>query len=573
MRARTAASTSLLAILFWPALFWAQTQPASQAAAVRYPDQGFLSDSRYTNQYFGFAFDFPAGVSLQPVHRPVAPDGGAQLLELAGPSPHHAVISITAQPRTDKRDPDAKQLLRKELDNELFYGVEELRGLSKISIGKHQFYYYETRRGIDEHFLLASDLDGYVLRVYLAGRDDKLVAQLQAAFVGAKWFDPSQAREVAGSDAKPYEGPAMSSHRLATLKSDSPASHLDPGTIANDQYVNRELGLAYHLPHGWILGTQPAVQREVERIRQQEGDAPWIGRAEAELVKACNRVLFSAWKEPPAANGRVSYDGFGEITLSAMAMPCFPDMHFPSSVADTAQVQNFLAQFALTHPMLRDTRRGRAFESDGHVFIVTEGVVTFQIEGEDLSRRLSIAMATTEDRGWLLTWFFGAPHDSELRELMDTKMMLEPEQPMLDRTATREVTAGGGTPTLTVRPPAGAKTQPSSETPAAIPSGAATSGAGSASPTSTGSPTSAGGNAAADPVSTAKNGGSDSSVGSNGDKTGSAGSTTPTSTTSSDSQQQTGTDQPQASQPPSLLRPGESMNDQQMSGTPLPKKH
>ncbi len=529
--------------------------PVPTAAAGKvYPDQGFLSESRYTNQYFGFALDFPADLQLQPVHRPVAPDGQAQLLELAGPSPHHAVVSITARRHTEKRDPDAKQLLRKELDNELFYGVEELRGLSKISIGKHLFYYYETRRGIDEHFLLTSDLDGYVLRVYLAGRDDKLVARLQAAFVDTKWFDPAQARLVAGFDAKPYEGPAMSSHRLAMLESDAPASRLDSGTIAGDEYLNRELGLEYRLPHGWTLGTTPAVEREVQRLRQQEGDAAWMGPAEAELVKACNRILFSAWKERAGANGRVAYDGFGEITLSAMALPCFPDMHFPATATDSAAVQSFLTQFALTHPMLRDTRRGRAVETGGHLFIVTEGVVTLQVEGEDLSRRLSIAMATTEDRGWLLTWFFGAPHDSELRELMSTKMFLDPE-PLLNRASNREVTAGGGTPSAGNAQPSVGSPLSATSTPAVSASEGATS------PASPGS----GGDTAS---TTTVTGGSPAP--STAEKPASAGTSAPAA---SDPKPAGSGPTTEASEPPSLLRPGESMNDQQMSGTPLPKKH
>ena len=163
MGIRSTALAVLCAAWFWPVWLLAQIQSnapraAPPAAETRYPDQGFLSDSGYANQYFGFAFDFPAGLVLQPVHRPLAPDGQVQLLELTSPSPRHAVISITAHRKRDKGDPDAKQMLRRELDNELFYGVEELRGLSKISIGKHLFYYYETRRGIDEHFLLAGDL-------------------------------------------------------------------------------------------------------------------------------------------------------------------------------------------------------------------------------------------------------------------------------------------------------------------------------------------------------------------------------------------------------------------------------
>lgn len=547
MGIRSTALAALSVVLFWPVLFYAQTPTPAEndvAAEGRYPDQGFLSQSGYCNRYFGFAFDFPPDMQLQPVHRPMAPDGEVQLLELAGSSAHHAVVSITARPKREKRDPDAKQTLRRELDNELFYGVEELRGLSKISIGKHLFYYYETRRGIDEHFLLATDLDGYVMRVYLAGRDDKLVAQLQASFVGSKWFDPSQARQFAAADAKPYEGPAMSSHRLAVLKSESPASHLDPGTIEGHEYRNRELGLAYELPAGWKVGTEPAVQHEVERVRKMEGEAAWIGPAEAELVRACDRVLFSAWKEPPGANGKVSYDGFGEITLSAMAMPCFPDLHFPTSASDSNGINAFLAQFALTHPLLRDVRQGRAIESGGRLFLVTQGMVTFQVEGEDLSRRLSIAMAITEHRGWLLTWFYGAPHDSELRELMNVKMVLDPE-PMLDHANSREVTAGGGTPAPRAAQPA----EPASAT-----SDTTTGGAGQ------------GSNIAS--AATVPTNDSSRSEGARSDaQTASTSSASP----GSDPQPSKGDEAP-ATSPPSLLRPGETMSDQQMKGAPVPKK-
>ena len=519
-----------------------------------YPDQGFLSDTRYANQYFDFGFDFPPDIHWQPVHRPVAPDGHVQLLELEGPSPQHAIISITAYLRRDKDDPNAKQMLRKELDNELFYGVEELHGLSKATIDQHQFYFYETRRGIDQHYFLATDLNGYVLHVALAGRDDKLVGRLHAAFVATRFFDPGQVQQFAGTGAKPYDGPAMSSHRLASLKSDSPAKRLDPGTIVDDQYRNRELGLTYTLPQGWKLGTQPAVAREVERARQLGGDGPSMGPAEAELVQACEKVLFSAWKEPAGSNGMVAYDSFGEVTLSAMSLACFPDLKVPSDVSNASDIKAFLGQFGLTHPLMRDTRQGRAFESSGQLFLLTEGVVAFQVPGDALLRRLSIAMLITQQRGYLLTWFFAAPHQSELRELMSASFTLDREPAR--NLAEREVTDGGGAPAATSESPSSSGT--------ASPSGASsTAGNGSA------------GSSATLPSSNPNQGSASSAQAANS----SPATNPPTqangtqASSSASGTQESSASNTQPSQRPSLLRPGETMSDQQMSGTPVPKKH
>ena len=68
---------------------------------------------------------------------------------------------------------DAKAVLRKALDQELFRGVEELRGLSKTMLAGHQFYFYETRRGIDQHMLAAANLDGYVVIVQLGAHNER----------------------------------------------------------------------------------------------------------------------------------------------------------------------------------------------------------------------------------------------------------------------------------------------------------------------------------------------------------------------------------------------------------------
>ena len=86
-----------------------------------------------------------------------------------------------------------------------------------------------------------------------------------------------------------------------------------------------------------------------------------------------------------------------------------------------------MLQIELTHPILRDMRDAKAFTSHGMVFMVLRGIIGFKVPNDELSRRLSVAMAITERRGYLLTWFFAAPHDSELQPLLEKRFEFDPE--------------------------------------------------------------------------------------------------------------------------------------------------
>ena len=94
---------------------------------------------------------------------------------------------------------------------------------------------------------------------------------------------------------------------------------------------------------------------------------------------------------------------------------------------------------------------GKVFSEDGIVFLYLHGTVAFQIPDDELSRRLSLAIAITERRGYLLTWFFAAPHDAELQGLTN-------ERALFDKTV--NVASAGK--------PAPAETQPPASDPASF---------------------------------------------------------------------------------------------------------
>ena len=412
-------------------LLGAQTRAASPdtakaSATEPYPEQGYLSPTSYLNGYFDFDFELPRDIHLAPMPEAASRDGSLQLLHLVGPAPADPEVIISAVPIATGKDQDAKALLRFDLDQELFRGVEELRGLSKANLAGHQFFLFETRRGIEQHVMLATTLDGYILQVVLAAHDEKVVHKLEASFRQIEFFPSADLRQHMATGAQAYDGPATSTHRMAALEGDPPANHIDPGRIRGDFYENAALGFSYRIPQGWTLEAEGAVQPAVERDRtRQNFGQPRISRNERRLMDLCSKTLFSAWAKRPGADGQIPYDEFGEVTVSAVSLACFAGMKFPETSNDSQQFKDFLMQFGLTHPILSDMRDAKAFSAGSNVFLFLHGTVGFQIPDDALSRRLSIAMAITQQRGYLLTWFFAAPHDSELQALTNERVSFD----------------------------------------------------------------------------------------------------------------------------------------------------
>jgi hypothetical protein len=563
--------TAFLSILLSGALsLAAQTSPTAPANTASnsakeelYPEKAYLSPSRYTNQYFDFSFDLPAEAQLQPMAQPGARDGSIQLLELDGPPPTDAEIAISAIPTGGSGNKqDAKAFVRYALDQELYRGVEELRGLSKASIAGHQFFLFETRRGIEQHVVLATLLGDYILRVVLAAHDEKMVHKLEASFDRVMFFAPPELKQVAG-DARAYDGPSVSTHELDTLETDPPANHIDPGAIRGDFYENPTIGFSYRIPQGWVLEANGAVQPAVERYRErQDFGRPRVGRTEHRLMDACSRTLFSVWAKRPDANNQISYDDFGEVTVSAISLACFPRMKFPADASDQRTAKDFLAQFGLTHPIMEDMRDAKVFTAGGSLFLFLHGTVGFEIPNDALARRLSIGMAITERRGYLLTWFFAAPHDQELQALSNERVLFDNAPPVKVINAAKSDPGPTSASAVTSHGAAGADGTSSSESPSSA-ANSSTSSSGDAMPGA--ASTSRDEGAASDASQT----GAGDSASSHSSGKASSGDTTSGAASTS------GADPAAANQGPgdhpSLLRPGETV--QQSKGTPVQQKN
>ncbi len=543
MRLRVALVLTFLS--WWAGLSaLAADQPAAHTAAVppakHYPDEGLLSNYRYANAFFGFSIDLPADAALRPIPSSTPMDGSIALLETVGSPAHRSVMAISAYP-SGAQGPNARLLLRRELDAELTIGVEELHALAKTSIAGHPFFYYETRHGIDQHAIYATDLDGYALRFITAGRDPKVLQQLEAAIVHMRFFPPASISDYAGVGAAPYNGPAIPSHLIEELKSNPPVRKLADGRVSGNVYENAFLGFGYQLPQNWHYGTEAAIMPAVERSREQNYDRPAVSPSQRTLLKACERTLVSAWRKMPQQTGQIAYDDFGEVTISAMSLACFPNVKFPDVPSSKEAMTDFMIAYSLGHPIVQDMRGARAFEHDGRIFILMNGVVAYHEDGDALSRRVSVALALTKQRGYLVSFFFAAPHDAELHELMSAKAAFDPEPVVKEANSSGTGNAGGAESGL----------KPGGSVAAASPVAGAT-------PVVSPTPVAAGTSSSPDSPEISQ----------------SVPAATQASPPAADPKVQPGSAESMSDTTfhPSLLRPGETMQDQQMKGTPVPKR-
>jgi hypothetical protein len=414
-------------------MFGAVVSPAQSAAppnppAALYgqnPEDAYLSATRYTNAHFGFSFDFPDALKLRPMPQPASPDRRIQLLELSGSTTAHPAISIGVYEHKTKNYTDAKTLLRRQLDQELFHGVEELHGISKTTVGNRQFYYFEARQGVDQHISLAGEVEDYVLQIDLRTRDPKLLKDLQADIVAMEFFSAHDAGKHCGSIASPYQGPAISAEHLRQIRETVPAESIDPGKVTAGVYRNAQVGLSYQIPPGWDVQPVGAIEPAVERYREKMLGEPLLGPRERALVKLCRKTLVSAWRTKPDSDGQVPYDDFGEVTLSALPLSCFPNIRFPNDIQDAASIREFVMGMNISQPLQRDMTSASAFTADGKLYVVTRGTIAYKEQGDSLSRRVSVSLVMAEQRGYLLIWLFAAPHEAEMRELMSAKVNFE----------------------------------------------------------------------------------------------------------------------------------------------------
>jgi len=159
-----------------------------QSSLSTSPEAAFVSPDRYTNAFFGFSLPLPQESNLH-VAQVKSPRGEHYLFAL-GRDEGNTTLVISA---TQMHSGDAQQLMRAAPLVSL-HGRDFGRGISD----------QKTPEGRVWKAMYLTVLDGYLLEINIQSLDSNMAKKLEDCVEQVRFFDPANARAVAGPNGRLY---------------------------------------------------------------------------------------------------------------------------------------------------------------------------------------------------------------------------------------------------------------------------------------------------------------------------------------------------------------------------------
>lgn len=391
------------------------------------PEAGFLSDTHYTSQFFGFSMDLPLTVQGHEIMLPVMPEREHALLSLQFEKGlHKGYITITAQdpkPGLDLKTPEQQQQQQMRIwaQNGGPTGLPPQFPVPDYML--HSGHWYYSLRHKDDVFAAQywTSINNYVVKVVISTNDKDFLSKAKAAMAEVHFYCTQEDGTLVTTKGKPvttvgqpYQGPTVPTFRVNKAIQDQPAKSISIGEVNNGIYRNSDIGLQYTLPPGW------------QALPQNRSDPPPDDASrEYQFLHACSQTLLRAVPQPPA--GKSYLDG-PMIVLRALDYNCL-SMRTPVTLADkrpldeTAATLEELGEFGeINTDQLRTL-------SD-HLFMVFHGFYDPGSRTEDLSQRMSQTIYATRFNKLLLVWSLMAPSSNELEQLPAGSIVLSGAPPI-----------------------------------------------------------------------------------------------------------------------------------------------
>jgi hypothetical protein len=398
----------------------AQSAPTTQPAGS--PEAGFVSSSKYTNSFFGFALPIPQNAQLHSLSLPSRSPSPQFLFGVQSQEHGLTVLTVTAvqtaaasseEARKAASGPKGQSAKRVDIDGKEFWKSESQ---DKSSAGKMRTVKYATALG------------GYVLEFNIVSFNSKLTDELEQSIESVKFFDPAKAKEIAGIESQPYNpavAPSGSSSGVVP-KPNGRIKELSPGTIAGSNYTNTALGFSYQFPDGWFLADK-ATQ---EKVTQAGHEAAWGNDAgaarEHEAAQNCMKVLLWANKFQ-YQEGTHTEDVNPLIVVFAADPDCFPGTEFPTSSDDHEGAKNIaqaiVRSFQRTPLMGRGNMKLGTFTIQGHLFLDVSGMSQVNVPGRSAPVELYNSMVFTSSNEFWIVWAFSSGSEAGLHELKRTRIV------------------------------------------------------------------------------------------------------------------------------------------------------
>ncbi len=377
------------------------------------PEAGYLSDTHYTSQYFGFSFDLPLTVRGHEIMLPLMPDKQHALLALQfEQGQQKGSIMVTADDPAPGYDVNIPEDRQKELEDWSKNGTQAgglpLTPVPPWMLRSNHFYHRVTHRGHNYAAQYWTGINNYTVKVVVATNDEDFLRKAKNVMEEVKFYCPQDDGTLAADDGKPvkvpgepYAGPTVPTSRVNAALKDEPAKEIPPGEFVDGVYQNAELGFRYELPKGWKPLPAGAIDPPLEPTALRE----------YQFLHACSRTLLQAAPQPPKEGENVT----AAIILRALDPNCLA-MRTAASVTDKRAADEVAASF-------EDLGEFGEIGSDGlmsiagHLFMVFHGTIATSSRGADLSQRLSQVIFASRYNKLLLVWTAMAPTTAALQEL------------------------------------------------------------------------------------------------------------------------------------------------------------
>ena len=391
------------------------------------PEAGFLTNTHYTSQFFGFTFDLPLTVQGHEIMMPVMPEKQHALLALQyEKGDRNGYIMVTASdPRPGEQInlPDKQEDELERWNNAGLYGGINPTPVPRFMLRSGQHFYSSTHRsGRNYAAQYWAGINNYMVKVIIGTNDEEFLRKAKDLMAEARFYCPQPDGTLITAEGKPvkpeghaYQGPTVPTLFVNAAIREEPGKDIPPGKLSDGVYRNPELGLQYQLPRGW------------ETVSAGQADPP-IEPGSLRVYRflhACSRTLLEiAPHRNPGAGGEPS----SNIVLRALDPDCLAlqtaasltDKRAADSVAASLEEMDEFGQIA----------SDELVSIHGHLFMIFHGTFSTSQRTEDLGLRMSQTIFATRYNKYLLMWSVLAPNRDALAEVPTSNILFNGSPPI-----------------------------------------------------------------------------------------------------------------------------------------------
>ena len=381
------------------------------------PEAGFLSNTHYTSQFFGLAFDLPMTVQGHEIMVPVMPEKQHALLMLQYENgERNGYIQVTAtdpRPGYEVSTPEKEQEeLERWAQNQTAFGGQLQFPVPSFLLRSGHFYSSTRRVGRNYAAQYWVGINNYMVKVMVRTNDKDFLRKAKNLMADAQFYCPQDDGTLINEDGKPvkvegvpYTGPTVPTFRVNAALRDEPGKNIPHGEIVAGVYRNPEAGLQYRVPRGWDVvaadKSDPPPPQDESTLREYK------------FLHACSQTLLQIAPRLPV--GVKEQQPTPAIVLRALDPACL-SMRTATSLTDkrTAdEVAASLEQMGEFGEIYSDELRS----THGHLFMIFHGTLATTQRGEDLGQRMSQTIFATRYNKLLLMWSVIAPDAAALAEI------------------------------------------------------------------------------------------------------------------------------------------------------------